>query len=166
MLYIQLIGILGFCLLVLSYYKKKTKEIIIYQTVSNFAYFIHYFLLLALPGAFCSLIGILRNILFIKTNINKKIIFSLMFLLYLTVTIVFYEDLYSIFPIVGNASYMGFMVTNNRDKILIGGIINSVMWFSYSIFVSSYSGMITEMILIISNIILLIRLNKKKIRNF
>ena len=63
MLYIQLIGILAFCIVVLSFYKKNINTIIAYQVVSNFAYTVHYFLLGALSGAFISAIGILRNIL-------------------------------------------------------------------------------------------------------
>ena len=62
MFYIQLIGILGFCILVLSFYKKESKTILAYQVVANFAYTVHYFLLGALSGAFISFIGIFRNI--------------------------------------------------------------------------------------------------------
>ena len=68
MFYIQLIGLLGFCILVLSFYKKETVTILTYQITSNFAYTVHYFLLGGLSGAFCSLIGIIRNIVLIKSN--------------------------------------------------------------------------------------------------
>ena len=88
MIYIQLIGILGFCILVLSFYKKEPVTILIYQITSNFVYAIHYFLLGGLSGAFCSLIGMLRNLILIKIN-NKKIILLSIISMYLIVTIIF-----------------------------------------------------------------------------
>ena len=96
MLYIQLIGLLGFCILVLSFYKKNTITILTYQITSNFAYTVHYFLLGGLSGAFCSLIGIIRNIVLIKSN-NKKIIIPLFIFLYCLVTYIFYENIYALF---------------------------------------------------------------------
>ena len=81
MFYIQLIGILSFCILVLSFYKKETVTILTYQITSNFAYTVHYFLLGGISGAFCSLIGIIRNLVLIKFN-NKKIIIPIFIFLY------------------------------------------------------------------------------------
>ena len=62
MFYIQLIGIIAFCIVVLSFYNKNPKTIIAYQIVSNFAYTVHYFLLGALSGAFISFIGIFTTL--------------------------------------------------------------------------------------------------------
>ena len=56
MFYIQLIGLLGFCIVLLSFYKKAPKTILLYQVTSNFIYSVHYFLLGGLSGAFCCII--------------------------------------------------------------------------------------------------------------
>ena len=85
MFYVQLIGVLAFAVLVLSFYKKNANAIIAYQIVSNFAYTVHYFLLGALSGAYISFIGIFRNIAIIKVKKHKKILVGIVILLYLIV---------------------------------------------------------------------------------
>lgn len=160
MLYIQLIGLLAFCVLVLSYYKKNTVTILVYQITANFAYAVHYFLLGGLSGAFNSVISIIRNIIFINSKNNKRLISIIFIMLYLLVTIVFYENFYSIFPMIANSLYLLSLVSNNRKSIIIGGILDALFWLLYSIFVFSYVGVITELILIISNTIQLLKLNK------
>ncbi|MBQ9072750.1 MAG: YgjV family protein [Bacilli bacterium] len=162
MFYIQLIGLLGFCILVLSFYKKETIKILTYQITSNFAYTVHYFLLGGLSGAFCSLIGIIRNIVLIKYN-NKNVVIPLFISLYLLVTIVFYENIYSIFPMIANSCYLVTLTYKDKKTLLIGAIISSILWILYSIFVNSYISIVTESILIVSNIIQLVRI--KKINN-
>ena len=160
MFYIQLIGLLGFCILVLSFYKKETTKILTYQITSNFAYTAHYFLLGGLSGAFCSLIGIFRNIALIKSN-NRKIIIPIFILLYFIVTIIFYENIYSIFPMLANSIYLICISLKEKKKLLIGAILSSSLWILYAIFVSSYVSVVTESILIVSNLIQLVKINKK-----
>lgn len=159
MFYIQLIGLLGFCILVLSFYKKQTVTILTYQITSNFAYTVHYFLLGGLSGAFCSLIGIIRNIVLIKSD-NKKIIIPIFISLYLIVTIIFYEGIYSLLPMIANSLYLIILTYKSRKKLLIGAIISSILWILYSIFVSSYVSVVTESILIVSNVIQLVKIKK------
>ena len=161
MFYIQLIGILAFCVLVLSFYKKETVTILIYQITSNFAYAVHYFLLGGLSGAFCSLIGIIRNLVLIKCD-NKKVIIPLFISIYLIVTMVFYEGIYSLLPMIANSNYLIMLTTKSRKNILIAAIISSVLWITYSAFIGSYVTIITESILFISNGIQLIKLKKQK----
>ena len=155
MLYIQLIGLLGFCILVLSFYKKETKTILMYQVTSNFAYAVHYFLLGGLSGAFCSLIGILRNLVLIRCN--NKIIIPIFISLYLLVTIIFYENIYSIFPMIANSVYLITLTYKSKKLLLKGAIISSVLWILYSLFISSYVTIVTELILIVSNAIQIIK---------
>ena len=161
MFYIQLIGLLGFCILVLSFYKKETVTILTYQITSNFAYTIHYFLLGGLSGAFCSLIGIIRNIVLIKLN-NKKVIIPIFIFLYLIVTILFYEGIYSLLPMIANSCYLISMTYKSKKALLIGAIISSIGWIIYSVFVSSYISVITELILLISNTIQFVKIKKSK----
>ena len=160
MIYIQLIGFLAFCILVLSFYKKDTVTILTYQITSNFCYAVHYFLLGGITGSFINLTSIIRNITFIKSN-NTKLILPIFIFIYLIIGILFYENIYSLIPIIANSIYMIFMSFKTKKHLLIGEIIGASLWFTYSIFVLSYSGMITEAILIISTTIQLLKLNKK-----
>ena len=159
MFYIQLIGILAFCILVLSFYKKDTITILTYQITSNLIYSIHYFLLGGLSGAFCSFIGIIRNIALIKSN-KTKIIIPIILILYLIVTIIFYEGIYSILPMIANSSYLIAMAYKKKKSLLIGALISSSLWIIYSLFIDSYVVVITESILITSNMIQLIKIKR------
>lgn len=160
MFYIQLIGILAFCIVVLSFYKKEPTLILLYQVTSNFIYSIHYFLLGGLSGAFCSVIGMIRNIVLIKSN-KQKIILPIFIALYLIVTLIFYEGLYSLLPMLANVTYLLAISFKNKKILLKGALISSSCWLLYAIFVNSYVCMITESILLISNGIQLIKINKK-----
>ena len=164
MFYIQLIGIIAFCIVVLSFYNKNSKTIIAYQIVSNFAYTVHYFLLGALSGAFTSFVGIFRNIGLIKLKSyeGKKVLAMLVILCYIAITVIFYENFYSIFPMVANSTYLLMMLRGDRKSLIIGGIVSASLWLSYGIFVKSYASVITESILLISNLRHLIKLQKRK----
>ena len=162
MLYIQLIGLLAFLVLVLSFYKKDTIKILIYQMTSNFAYAVHYFLLGAISGAFVSIVSIIRNILFLCVKGKRKIIVPVLAFLYLSCTYIFYENIYSILPAIANITYMMFMLKNSRKWLLKGETICALMWLIYGIFVKSYSEMLAESILFISTVIQLSKYKKSK----
>jgi len=164
MFYIQLIGVLAFCILVLSFYKKTPKMIMLYQVASNFIYSIHYFLLGALSGAFINCIGIFRNVCLMNAKKHKNIISILIILIYLLITIIFFEGMYSVLPLIANSQYVIAILKGNRKSLILGGIIGSSLWTIYAIFVNSYVSTITEMIIVISNTIQLIKLNKNKIK--
>ena len=83
-------------------------------------------------------------------------------ILYLLITIIFYEDYSSILPMIANSQYLFFMLKGTKKSMLIGGIISSSLWLIYGIFVSSYASILTESILVVSNLIQLIRVSKKK----
>lgn len=166
MIYIQLIGILGFCIVVLSFYKKETTTILLYQITSNFAYAVHYFLLGGLSGALCCVVGISRNITLIKCN-NRKIILPIFIILYSLIGIVFYEGIYSLLPLLANISYLIAMSYKDKKVLLKGALVSSSGWILYAIFVRSYVSIVTESILLTSNTIQLIRLikNNKSLEN-
>ena len=160
MIYIQLIGILAFCVMLLSFYKKKTSTIIAYQIISNLAYTIHYLLLGALSGSFISIVGVFRNILLLRIKKHKNVLAAIIIFIYLLITIIFYENYSSILPMIANSQYLISMLRGTKKSMLIGGLISSSLWFTYGVFVSSYASMLTESILLISNSIQLIKLNK------
>lgn len=162
MIYIQLIGVLAFAVLVLSFYKKEPKMILAYQSVSNFAHMTHYFLLGALDAAYISFIGIFRNIAMMKVKKRKEIVVVVVILLYLMVTLIFYEGVHSWLPIVANSIYLISMAIGDKKSLLIGAIISPVLWAIYGLFVSSYATTITETILLVSNLIQLAKLSRSK----
>lgn len=159
MLYIQLIGLLAFCMLVLSFYRKDAKSILMFQSTANFAYAIHYFLLGAISGAYISLISILRNILLLIAKKNKILIAFLIVILYIVITVLFYEGIHSILPMAANSIYIIAILKDNKMSLLKGQLIGSVLWFTYGASVSSYVEMIAQVILAISVITQIKKLN-------
>lgn len=162
MLYIQLIGILAFLIFILSFYRKTPKMILIYQIVGNFAYAVHYFLLGALSGAFINFVGIFRNIAFLKYKNYRKLLAIIVIFIYSIITLIFYEGIYSIIPFIANSAYLLLMMKDTKYYLLIAGIESAVLWLIYAICVNSYAEIITESILIVSNIIQLIKLKSSR----
>lgn len=161
MFYIQLIGLLAFCILVLSFYRKKVIDILIFQSTANFVYAVHYFLLGALSGAYISIISIIRNILLSINKKNKILISYIIVILYIIVTAIFYENVFSILPMVANSIYMICILKDNKLSLLKGQLVGSIIWLIYGICIVSYAEMIAETILCISSIIQI-----KKINNY
>lgn len=145
--------------MVLSFYKKETNSILLYQITANFVYGVHYFLLGGLSGAFCCIIAIARNITLIKCN-NKKIVLPIFIAIYSLIGIVFYEGIYSLLPMVANLCYLIGMTYKNKKALLKGALFSESCWVLYAIFVGSYVSIVTESILLISNTIQLIRIIK------
>lgn len=152
---IQIIGIIAWILLFISYKTKNTKMLISIQVCSSALYVLHYYLLGAYTGIFvCSLSFIYGLLLsFVK---QKKIIY-LMLIPILTSGLYFFytENIFSIVPIF--ASFIdNYALTRSKRFILQMSIISYTLWVIYDIFVKSYSCMITDSLLLISNLSLLI----------
>ena len=50
----------------------------------------------------------------------------------------------------------GFFLTKKKVVVVIGAIVTYTLWFIYDMYVLSYSGAITDAIIIISNIFILV----------
>ena len=162
MLYIQLIGVLAFCVWILSYYRKEVRDILIFQSASNALYFIHYLLLGALSGAYLSVIGILRNIFFLIFKKSKKIVGFVFIIAYILITIVFYEGLHSLIPMFAGSIYIIYMLKDEKLSLIKGELACKILWITYNIFVHSYSGIITETILLVSCVVQIIKIKSTK----
>ena len=68
-LLIQILGIIAWVFLILSYHRKDTNKIIIFQIVGNILYCIHYLLLGAYGGLFICFFEIILPILYIAISI-------------------------------------------------------------------------------------------------
>ena len=162
MIYIQLIGILAYLFWVLSYYRKSVKDILIFQTVANFIYGIHYLLLGALSGAYSSVISIIKNIVFLKYKGNKTVLAVIFAILYIIVAYLFYEGFHSLFPMFANCIFLVFLLKDDKFKLLVGEMICALIWLTYGIFINSYATIITEIIAFISSVIQLRKIKMTK----
>ena len=153
MIYIQLIGLLGFLVYVLSYSRSTYNKVLLYQLTANFAYTVHYFLLGGISAAFICALDMLKDVTYInlkKHRYNCAIIFIF---LYLFVTYIFYENPASLLPLVGSSISVLIISKNDKKWVLRGGIITACMWLPYDVVVHSYSGIIAETVVATSAII-------------
>ena len=153
---IQMIGIVAFILLTVSYWFKSKLWFIIFQLVAYCLYGLHYMLLGGLAGTWCNLVGVIILFLLLykeKSEKNCYFLIPIIFLLFVPGIIWFYDGILSLLPVGATAVSM---LANWSKKMLIikiGGIVGAALWLSYGISVLSYATMLTETIFIISTII-------------
>lgn len=164
MLYIQLIGFLAFLLYTLSYSRDTYNKVLTYQLTANFAYTVHYFLLGGISAAFVCALDMLKDVVFINIKKDGFKCAIVLIILYCIPTYIFYENLASLFPLLGSSVSVLVLAKNDKGWVLKGGIIIALMWLPYNIIVCSYSGIIAEVIILLSAIVNLIKL-KKESRN-
>ena len=68
---IQIVGALAWLFLYLSYHRKTTNKILIFQIIANILFIIHYFCLGAYTGLAICFVEIIFDYLYYKTNDDK-----------------------------------------------------------------------------------------------
>ncbi len=156
----QTLGFIYALFLMFSNFGKTAKQILLLQTVSFFFKGIHYYLLGGISGFLTSIISMIRNIIFTKIKSNK--IWTIIFILiYLAIGFLTYTTFGTLLPIIATIFYTIIVNKNNPSYLRWGMFITSVIWFLYNIYIISYGGIITQVVILVSNIIAIIKLDKK-----
>lgn len=157
----QFLGFLYMIFLMISNFGKNTKQILLMQTISFFFKTLHYYLLGGISGFLTSLISMIRNLIFYKIKTNK--IWTVTFIIaYLIIGIITFKSIYSLLPVFATITYT-LIINQGKPKYLrYGMIITSISWLIYNIYISSYSGVILQAVTLITSIIAIINLDKKK----
>lgn len=150
---IQLIGIIAWLLILLSYYRKNTNKIIIFQIISNVLWCAHYFFLGAYSGLLICLFEILRDTLYYKTDIDNYIFLGSI-PVYTIYGIVTYSGITELLPLFSSV-IDGFTLTKKKKIVVLGAVISYTLWVIYDLAVQSYSGALTDGIVCLSNISIL-----------
>ena len=160
----QIIGFVAMGIIVVSYQQKTHKNILVFQMVSGLLFTIHYILLGAYTGAVMNLLGAFRSLVY--ANRDKKwassvvwpILFSVGFLISGILT---WNNTYSVFPLI--AMLMSSVVLwIEQPKInRIFSLPTSTCWLIYNIKKISIAGIVTEIFVLTSIIIGIIRLDIK-----
>lgn len=146
------------CLL-FSFWKKKRKQILFFQILDSTFDILQYFLLGAYTGSLISLLGATRAYTFSKTN--NKFFLILFLLLYTISSIITFNGLISIVPLIAALIYT-IVTWNKKEKnIRLFSILVFILWFIYDILVKAYVSSITDIILIISNSLAFYKLDIK-----
>lgn len=161
----QIIGFIAMGIIVISYQQKSHKNILTFQMVSGLLFTVHYILLGAYTGAIMNLLGAFRSLVY--ANRGKKwassIIWPTVFSIGFVISgIMTWDNVFSVFPLI--AMLMSSIVLwIEQPKInRIFSLPTSTCWLIYNIKTLSYPGIITEIFVLTSIIIGIIRLDIKK----
>ena len=152
-LFIQLLGLIGFILLLLSYWREDIKDILLMQVISGMFYVLHYFFLGAYSALFVYFFEIIRDYAYYKTNVDKYIFIGTI-PVYIVSLFFTFNSLMSLLPI-GASIIDGYGLSIRKETAVICSIIVETLWLFYDYNCCSYIGVITGMILIGSDILVL-----------
>ena len=152
--FIQLIGIIAWLLILLSYYRKNTNRILVFQIISTVLWCLHYFLLGAYSGLFICIFEVIRDSLYYKTD-EDDMIFIVSIPIYILYGILSYSGLIELLPIF-SSTIDGFTLTKKKKTVVFGAVVSYTIWVIYNIAVKSYSGAFTDGLVVISNLSILL----------
>lgn len=150
---IQLLGFLAWLFLAVSYYRKNTNKILVFQIIGTILFCIHYFLLGAYSGLFICAFETLFDYGYYKTD-SDKYIYLISVPVRILGGILTFKTLVDVLPIVASL-IDGYSLTKKRKTVIIGAVISYTIWVIYDIFVMSYSGALTDGIIVLSNLSIL-----------
>lgn len=153
-IFIQIIGFVAWILLAVSYYGKDTNRILIFQVISTILFCLHYYLLGAYSGLLICVFEVIRDYSYYRTD-KDNYIFAGSVIVYIIASIITYTSILDLFPYIAS-TIDGFFLTKKRKIVVFGAIITYTLWFIYDMYAKSYSGAITDGIIIISNLSILI----------
>ena len=162
----QIIGGIGYSTISLSYYKKNKKDILFIQIIAYIFFTIHYYMLNGKTGAMCNLLGLISFIviyLFDKYKIkNKKVLTICLIPFLVIISLITYQNIFSIFPIIASV-FAILSFTSNDENIIRGiGIICAICWTVYAIVYKSYVAIVFEAITLVATTIAFIKNYKNK----
>lgn len=156
MIYIvsQVIGFAAFAISILAYHKNKKEKILGSMVVSNILNLIHYLLLGAYTGFITKIIAIFRDSFIILKDKNKKynksIFLYIFIIIYITVSIITYKNIWSLFPLVAAIIYLIPIWNGNKKMVKQTALLCYFLWLAYNIFILSLAGIISNIVSIIS----------------
>ena len=161
----QIIGFVAMGIIVASYQQKSHKNILTFQMVSGLLFTVHYILLGAYTGAVMNLLGAFRSLVYASrgkkwaSSVIWPTVFSIGFLISGILT---WDNIFSVFPLI--AMLMSSVVLwIEQPKInRMFSLPTSTCWLIYNIKTLSYPGIITEIFVLTSIVIGIIRLDIKK----
>ena len=151
----QVVGIVAVVMFLLSYQQKKRKNIILWNATSRILYIIQYILLGAFEGAALDIMGTVSSIA--AQNKDKKIIkkhlaiwITAINLLIIAVGLMLYENIFSLFPIVGVVLHTSAFWISNEKAIRIVSFIGSPFWLVYNLVSCAYGSVIGDVLSMVS----------------
>ena len=168
-----IIGLAAVACFLLSYQMKKRKGIILINATSRALYILQYILLGAFDGAALDISGMIASLLAGKkdTPIIKKHIKLFIIgidLVIIASGLIFYRNIFSLFPIVGVLFHTSAFWLEKEKHIRIVSLLGSPFWLVFNITSGAYGSAIGDTLSIVSILVAIFRydiLNKNKGEN-
>lgn len=151
----QIIGVFAVITFLLSYQQKKRKNIIVWNATSRILYILQYLILGAFEGVVLDILGTVSSVAAQKKDskiIKKNLIFFIIGinLLILTAGLFLYENIFSLFPIVGVVLHTSAFWITEEKIIRRVSFIGSPFWLVYNLASLAYGSAIGDIFSMIS----------------
>lgn len=147
-------ALIGFIFLIISTQVKNKKEILIFQSLFSFFFFLQYLLLNVYSASILCLFAVIRNITYYLDNkkINKIIILLTLIIGILTTKydMKTFPLLLAVLPTIIHVLYAISLNKNNILQIKIVFFICSCIWIIYDYYVNAYVGLICNFVEMLS----------------
>lgn len=157
----QIIGIVALLFVLLSFQKNNRHFILLFLIIAQVLFTVHFGLLGAWTGAAMNGVAAVRTYIFnqreSKNWSNNHVWLHLFVLLFWILGIITWKENYSLLPILA-ITVDTFAVWNKKtSNIRLFMLIPRPLWFVYNFTVGSYAGMITEIFVLFSILISILR---------
>ena len=151
----QIIGVFAVITFLLSYQQKKRKNIIVWNATSRILYILQYLMLGAFEGVVLDILGTVSSVAAQKKDskiIKKNLIFFIIGinLLIITAGLFLYENIFSLFPIVGVILHTSAFWITEEKIIRRVSFIGSPFWLVYNLASLAYGSAIGDILSMIS----------------
>lgn len=152
-IFVQSIAVFAWLMQVLSYYRKDTNSILVFQIFGTILYCIHFGFLGAWSGLFICATEALFDFGYYKTD-KDKYIYIASIPIRIIGGMVGFSTFVDVLPIIASL-VDGYSLTKKKKIVVFGAVISYTLWIIYDISVMSYSGAVTAGILVLSNLFIL-----------
>lgn len=162
----QVFAVAYYILILLTFYVKSRKKILILNLSALFMEAVSFFLLSAWVGLAMMGVALLRNIIFLiqnrkdsseKIKVVDILILAVLLGVSITSTVLTYEGFLSLFAFFATMTYTVAVWQKNINVYKILGVVSSIFWIIYNIFIFSLFGIIMEVILFIAEVVSVIK---------
>lgn len=162
-------GIAAVVFFLLSYQQKKRSRIIAFNVLSRTLYVLQYLLLGAFEGAALDIMGMLSSMLaqkkssaWIKRNI--KAVFIGVNLLVIVMGLLLYENIFSLFPIIGVLLHTSAFWMDDERRIRLVSLLGSPFWLVYNLVSGAYGSAAGDLLTIGSILIAIWRYDLRPVK--
>ncbi len=162
---VQGLGFLGTIAGVLCFQFKSHRTTMVLRTLNESLFAIQLLLLGAYTGAAVNIFGSVRNLIFAdlvqknKSTRLTKLLFTCLFAVFILLT---WSGPQSLLPGIAKIASTFIYGNSSTTVIRIGVLFTSSLWLIYDAFVGSIAGVFCEVLTLLSIVVGLIRLDKKK----